>query len=104
MMKKLLSIIAIFSSNVIYAQQTHEESLPYEREWATYLPKGSIGSVFNYNISDGDMFTNGNLIYVSLINFDGVLFDELLPIPTDDEGSVILGSINAEGEFDLIRK
>ncbi len=103
-MKKLLSVIAIFFSYAIFAQQTQEESFPYEREWATYLPKGSVGSLFNYNISEGDMFNNGNLIYVSFNNFEGVLFDELLPIPAGEEGNVILGSINAEGEFDWVKK
>ncbi len=103
-MKKLLSIIAIFFSYAIFAQQTQEELFDYQRDWATYLPKGSVGSVVNYNISEEDMFNNGNLIYVSFNNFEGVLFDELLPIPTGEEGNVILGSINAEGEFDWVKK
>lgn len=92
MMKKLLSIIAIFFSYAIFAQQTQEESFPYEREWATYLPHRAVSSTF----------ANGNLIYTSYTNSNGVLFDELLPIPAGEEGNCILGSINAEGEFDWV--
>ncbi len=91
-MKKLLSIIAIFFSYAIFAQQIQEELFDYQRDWATYLPHRAVSSTF----------ANGNLIYTSYTNSNGVLFDELLPIPADEEGNCILGSINAEGEFDWV--
>src|SRR5690554_2607636 len=88
-MKKPLLIICLLFAITGFSQQTQEESFPYDREWATYLPI-KVGDTY---------FSNENLWFSENTNINNIHFDSLLPLPPGAEGNIILGSLNPEGQI-----
>src|SRR5690554_1509908 len=88
-MKKPLLIICLLFAITGFSQQTQEESFPYDREWATYLPI-KVGDTY---------FSNENLWFSENTNINNIHFDSLLPLPPGAEGNIILGSLSQEGQI-----
>lgn len=98
-MKKMILLLFILSGFGVFSQTG---AFPYQRQWATFNPQGQSYTTTGTNTLKSAVLRNGNTVVVSSSDLNWV--DTLLPIEAGSTGKVLLGILNAEGEYQLARK